>query len=260
MTIGVHVLKKYHGFLIKNARAKEVKDWVAAEDTYELYLNDTLVDTMVVSPSDLEDHAVGYVVTEGLVDPGEVADVEQKGPKVTVRTKGEKKIAPSKTLWRSSAYRGREGVSIPMVTSNIRVSTDLIVRCVKQISEQSESWRKSGGTHISLLFGRTGRLIKAAEDIGRHNTVDKVVGYALLHHVALNETILACSGRQPEGMVLKIARAKIPIVITKTAVTDKGIEAARRFGVTLIGFARESRFTLYSCPERVGIDLSTEWR
>jgi FdhD protein len=256
----VSVLKKYHCFLIKNGRAKEVEDWVAAEDTYELYLNDTHVDTMVVSPSDLEAHALGYVVTEGLAKPEEVADVEQKGRQVTVRTKGEKKLAPSKTLWRSSGYRGREGETIPVVTSDIKVSTDLIVKCVKQISEQAEGWQKSGGMHISLLFGPTGRLIKAVEDIGRHNTVDKIVGYALLNHVALNETILVCSGRQPEGMVLKVARANIPIVVTKTAVTNRGIEAAKRFGVTLIGFAREDRFTIYTHPARVEIDLSIKWR
>ena len=103
-------------------------------------------------------------------------------------------------------------------------------------------------------------MIKAAEDIGRWNTVDKIVGYALLHRIPLTETILGCSGRQPEGMVLKAARARIPIVVSKAAVIDRGIEAAERLGVTLIGFARENRFTIYAHPERVHIGSSPALR
>ena len=103
-------------------------------------------------------------------------------------------------------------------------------------------------------------MIQAAEDIGRWNTVDKVVGYALLHRISLPETILGCSGRQPEGMVLKAARAKIPIVVTKAAVIDRGIEAAEQLGVTLIGFARADRFTIYAHPERVEIAFSPHVR
>lgn len=245
------MLKKYPAFLIQDGRAQELKDWVATEDSYELYVNETLVDTMVVSPSDHEAHALGYVVTEGLVEPEDVKYVKQKGRQVFIRTKEEKEITPSKTLWRSSAYRGSEGGPIPVVSSNIRVAPALIVECAQQISLQAKNWQKTGGPHISLLFNQEGKVIKTAEDIGRHNTVDKVVGYALLHHVPLTKTILACSGRQPEGMILKAARAKIPIIITKAAVTDRGIETAQRLGVTLIGFARENRFTIYSHPERV---------
>ncbi|MBW2038561.1 MAG: formate dehydrogenase accessory sulfurtransferase FdhD [Deltaproteobacteria bacterium] len=244
-------LKKYPALLIQDGRAQEVEDWVVAEDSYELYLNDTLVDTMVVSFSDLEAHAMGYVVTEGLVKPEEVKDVQQKGHQVFVSTVGRKKVNPSKTLWRSSAYRGSEGASIPVVSSSAKITPALIVQCAKQISAQAENWRKTGGIHISLLFNQQGGVIKVVEDIGRHNSVDKVVGYALLHHIPLTETILVCSGRQPEGMILKAARARIPIVVTKAAVTDRGIETAERLGVTLIGFARKGRFTIYSHPERV---------
>jgi formate dehydrogenase accessory protein FdhD len=98
----------------------------------------------------------------------------------------------------------------------------------------------------AVLFNLDGELIKASEDIGRHNSVDKVVGYVLLHNVRLAEAILACSGRQPEGMILKAARATIPIVITKAAVTNKGVDAAQQLGVTLIGCARGSFYALYS--------------
>ena len=247
------VLKRRPATFIQGGEAKAITDWVAAEGAYELYLNDTLVDAIVVSPLELKAHALGYLVTEGLIHPEEAEGIRQKGSRVFVMATGMKAIDPSRTVLRSSAYRGSDGASIPPVSIDVTVDPTLIVQCAQQITEEASNWKKTGGVHISLLFNREGELIKAAEDIGRHNSVDKVVGYALLHKIPLDETILACSGRQPEGMVLKVARARIPIVLTKAAVSDKGIEAAQQLGVTLIGFAREDRFTVYAHPQRVRV-------
>jgi FdhD protein len=245
------VLKRCPATFLQAGKAKTITDWIAAEGSYELYLNDILVDTIAVSPSELEPHAFGYLVTEGLVLPEVVEGVRQRGHRVFVKTRGGQEVPPSQTVLRSSAYRGSEGASITPVTTAITIDPALIVQCAQQITGQAANWKKSGGVHISLLFNREGELITVAEDIGRHNSVDKVVGYALLNKIPLDETILACSGRQPEGMVLKAARARIPIVLTKAAVTDKGIQAAERLGITLVGFAREDRFTIYAHPERV---------
>ena len=249
------MLKRRPATFVQGGEAKAIKDWVAAEGSYELYINDTLVDAIVVSPSELEAHALGYLVTEGMIHPEEVGGVRRRGRRVFVKTRGTKDSIPSKTVLRSSAYRGSDGASIPPISTGVTVTPAQIVQCARQITEQAANWKKTGGVHISLLFTLEGELIKATEDIGRHNSVDKVVGYALLQKIPLSKTILACSGRQPEGMILKAARAKIPIVLTKAAVTDKGIDAAQRLGVTLIGFAREDRFTIYAHPERVRVAL-----
>ncbi len=253
------LLKKRSAILVQDGKAKEIEDWVASEDSYDLYINDTLVDTIVVSPTDLEAHALGYVVTEGVVEPEEVQGVERHGNKIIIRTSNKKSI-PLKEAHRNVLYGRREWRKIPLVSSTLQVTSALIIQCAQQIPEQSESWRKTGGIHCSVLFDQRGKVIKVAEDIGRWNTVDKVVGYAFLHHIPLTQTILGCSGRQPEGMVLKAARAKIPIVVSKAAVIDRGIEAAERLGVTLIGFARENRFTIYAHPERVYVAFSSALR
>jgi FdhD protein len=81
--------------------------------------------------------------------------------------------------------------------------------------------------------------------------VDKVVGYAALKGLDLARCVLACSGRQPKGMIAKAASAGIPIVISKAATTSDGIQAAEEAGVTLICFARDRRFTVYTHPQRV---------
>jgi FdhD protein len=253
------IIKKYPVLFIQGDKTQEIEDWVAVEGSYELYLNETLVDTIVVSPADLEAHALGYVVTEGLLTAEEVTGVEQQGDQVIIRTAGEK-IIPRKAAYQNVLYRRREWGEIPVISSPLKVFPALIIECARQIPEHSENWKKTGGLHCSVLFDQEGRVIKAAEDIGRWNTVDKIVGYALLHRIPLTETILGCSGRQPEGMVLKAARAKIPMIITKAAVIDRGIEAAERLGVTLIGFARADRFTIYAHPERVEIAFSPHVR
>jgi FdhD protein len=251
--------KKYPALFVQGGRAEEIEDEVAVEGSYDLYLNDTLVDTIVVSPADFEAHALGYAVTEGLVTPEEVTGVEKQEGRVIVKTASKKSI-PRQGLYQNTLYRRHKWGEIPMVSSPLEVSSTLIIECACQISKLSESWKKTGGVHCSVLFDQEGRAIKAAEDIGRWNTVDKIVGYALSHHISLSETILGCSGRQPEGMVLKAARARIPIIITKAAVIDRGIEAAERLGITLIGFAREERFTIYAHPERIQIAFSVERR
>ncbi|OGP53212.1 MAG: formate dehydrogenase family accessory protein FdhD [Deltaproteobacteria bacterium RBG_13_52_11] len=256
---GKTIIKRYPALLIQGGRTQKVEDWVAVEGSYELYLNDTLVDTIVVSPTDLEAHALGYLVTEGFLKPEEVTGVEQQGDQIFVRT-ATKKIIPRKAAHQNVIYRRREWGEIPVVSSTLEVSPALIIQCAQQIPEHSESWKKTGGIHCSVLFDQEGRVIKAAEDIGRWNTVDKIVGYALLHRIPLTKKILGCSGRQPEGMVLKAARAQIPIVVTKAAVIDRGIEVAERLGVTLIGFAREDRFTIYAHPERVRVAFSPHLR
>ena len=244
------MLKRVSAVLIQNGKAEAIRDMVAEEASYELYLNDKLVDTMVISPSDMETHAVGFLVNEGFIESEDVKDVVRRGNQVFVKTSNTKNIS-LKTPCKNLIYGRRKWGKIPLVASSIEVSPALIVRCAQQIPEYSENWKKTGGIHCSILFDQKGEVIRAAEDIGRWNTVDKVVGYALLHRIVLSETILGCSGRQPEGMVLKAARAKIPIVVTKAAVIDRGIEAAHKLGITLIGFAREDRFTIYAHPERV---------
>jgi FdhD protein len=121
---------------------------------------------------------------------------------------------------------------------------------------ETELWRITGGVHCSVLW-KGGQLLAKSSDVGRHNTVDKLVGYAVLNNIDLSSCVIGCTGRQPAGMVRKSARAGIPVIISRAATTDKGIAAAEEAGITLISFSRGDRFTVYTHPERVtGIRLS----
>jgi len=116
----------------------------------------------------------------------------------------------------------------------------------------SKVFKTTGGTHSAAIF-ENGKLIAFAEDVGRHNAVDKVIGMAALGKTDFSKSVLVSSGRQPANMVLKAARVGIPIIASIAAPIYSGIEAARKTGVTLICFVRGQRINVYSNPERVEI-------
>ena len=114
----------------------------------------------------------------------------------------------------------------------------------------SELWEKTGGAHCSVLFSGK-ELIAKSSDVGRHNTVDKVIGYCILNKIDLSGCVLGCTGRQPAGMISKAVNAGIPIIISKAATTDEGIRLAEASGLTLVCRVKEDRFCVYTHPERI---------
>ncbi|GEM_PF-242305 len=112
-------------------------------------------------------------------------------------------------------------------------------------------FRATGGTHAAALLHRTGKRLFLTEDIGRHNAVDKAVGWAVLHAVPLGEAVLLVSGRLPEDMVHKAVGAGIPVLGSISAAIAEGAEAAERGGITLAGFIRNGRMNVYTRPDRI---------
>ena len=133
----------------------------------------------------------------------------------------------------------RSSLSIP--AEEVYAATDKVM---------SDTWQKTGGVHCSVLL-TDGMVIAKSCDIGRHNTIDKVVGAAELQRTDRSLCYIGCTGRQPSGMVGKVANAGIPILISRAAPTDKGIALAESVGITLINFSRGRRFTIFAHPERI---------
>ena len=204
----------------------ETIDDVCIEESFRLYLNNEFIGELIASPSQLEELGAGHVICEGLASGVSGVQVSGDEIRVYVGTPEEKCTTES---------------SVTIEKEHIFEVMDSLV---------SEIWERTGGVHCSVLFS-DGRLIARSEDIGRHNTVDKVVGYAILNTIDLSTCVLGCSGRQPAAMVSKAANAGIPIVISRSAATDKGIRTADLAGVTLICFARGNRFTVYTHPDRI---------
>lgn len=230
--------------------ARRTDDAIVIEDRFELLLNDKPVTEMVASRDQLRELGAGYLVSEGIVRCVDKVLVD-----------GDRILAYSDTgcdlRWVKRETGSSGGTSflsdLPRVTSDIRLTPGEVTAVTREI--ETDLWRKTGGVHCSVLFC-DGRLIAKSSDVGRHNTVDKLVGYAVLNGIDLSRCVIGCTGRQPAGMVRKYARAGIPVVISRAASTDKGIRAAEEAKITLVGFSRGDRFTVYTHPERIsGLDF-----
>lgn len=230
------------GIQVTGDAARTVHDDIIVEDHVRLFLNGEYLTALVASPDRLDDLGAGFVVSEGLTDRVDSVEVSGKDVYITAPVGRDVRLE----MESSGGYRV---LGEPRgVASSITVTADGIRAVTAAI--ESDTWRRTGAVHCSVLFCN-GELITRACDVGRHNTVDKVVGYAALRGLDRSTCILGCTGRQPSGMVAKAANAGIPIVVSRAASTDRGILTAEQAGITLVSFSRGERFTIYTHPERV---------
>ncbi|MBO8175632.1 MAG: formate dehydrogenase accessory sulfurtransferase FdhD [Thermococcus sp.] len=253
------MIKKVRIFRWENGM-KTLDDYVCIEERFEIYIvHDNFEEFLAelpASPSQLRELGAGFVVCEGYEKAEKIIDSWVEGQRIYVKVRDTNigSLRNEVTIRHTpcgDSYKARKGEVIGGKAGDIKVSPEFILRISSSMTQLAETWRKTGGTHWAALFDREGNVLGFSEDIGRHNAVDKVVGYAVLNGLNLSELILASSGRMPHGMVRKIVNAGIPIVITKSPPTDKGVELARMHNITLIGFARGKRFNIYSGEHRL---------
>jgi FdhD protein len=157
----------------------------------------------------------------------------------------------------------KEGVGVPsrLLERNLTVTSACGVcgeRTVESLSKEGcERVRHTGGTHGAALFDHTGELLLHREDVGRHNALDKLVGAWLAGPIpASTPSFVVVSSRASFELVQKTVRAGLPMMVAIGAATSLAIETARRFDLTLVGFARENRFNVYSSGERIALEAT----
>jgi len=246
------------------------KDFVAEETPLHVFLNQTHYVTILCLPTNLKELAVGYLLSEGVVKSAdEIQEVRmQKAGKCQVRLKPkvdvEKRVSitqpftrlvlsacGSPDYWPLSKLIDR--LELHKLPLDFIVKAEVVSEAVRRLNTLAETFRKTGGVHIAALYSPKGDLITYAEDVGRHNAVDKVIGISALQKHDFSRCFLASSGRLTGDIVLKAARVGIPVVASLAAPVDSGIEAAQRTGLTLIGFVRGTRLNVYTFPERINL-------
>ncbi|MGD1118976.1 MAG: formate dehydrogenase accessory sulfurtransferase FdhD [Dehalococcoidales bacterium] len=136
------------------------------------------------------------------------------------------------------------------VVSNLKVKQEDVFACVRAILK-SAVFTETEAVHSAGLFLYGKETVCIAEDLGRHNALDKVIGYALLREVDLSKTLAASTGRQPTEMILKCRNAGIPIIATKGVPTTLAVEMAEKACITIAGLVRGKSMIVYSHPERI---------
>ncbi len=226
-----------------SGRFEESSGDVCIEEIVRIHLNDRLLTSLVASPMQYRELGAGFVISEGLAQ--RIDDVQVDGNDIHVFAA---QTAQPETFITESGGGASAGIIGRRITSPVSIDAEGIFTVISSIV--STLWEKTGGAHCSVLFSNNDLLAKSS-DIGRHNTVDKVIGWAVLNGADLSSCVLGCTGRQPAGMVRKAVHAGIPIVISKAATTREGIDLAHKSGLTLICRVRKDSFRIYSHPQRV---------
>jgi len=248
----------------QDERPESVKDEVVVEDQVELYINDACYAIFSCSPSETKELVVGHLFTEGVISKiEEIESLEICEGKVRVGLTGNAATrVPEKPQMILSSCCSR-GLKVPprlWMKPKIKCDRDFVVKpqtilkSSAELNSQSSVFKRTGGTHASAIFDGEGKMLGISEDIGRHNAIDKVIGKAVLNGVEILKAMLVSTGRLTSEMVVKAASARVPIVVSMAAPTDKGIQIAEMTSLTLVGFARVRRFNVYTNPKRIVFD------
>ena len=244
----------------------EFKKWehhdaeTIVETPVSLTVNGEVWLTFMCTPVDLEALAVGFLYNEGVIESmDEVENVHlcEHGDNMDVWLN---RSVEQPASWRrtSGCTGGVTAVDLlakPNVSlsgSRLEVQPEAIGDLVEMLFESQSLYRETGGVHTSALSDGE-RVLLSAEDIGRHNTLDKIAGLCLMNKVTPQDRILVTTGRISSEMLQKAARLGVPVLISRTSPSSLSIEMAERYGITLIGYARKHRFNVYSNGQRVGL-------
>jgi FdhD protein len=259
---------------VRGTTVVEREDSLAGEEPMEIRAAgpgqaDVAVAITMRTPGSEAELAVGFLRTEGLIGDGDVARIEfgdpasqsQPDDTVIVRLKRpfDSSIVPERHFVATAscgicgkASLDAVAVRCDPIPDGPIVSGPTILALPDRLRAGQAVFERTGGLHAAGLFDPNGTLIAMREDVGRHNALDKLVGWAVLAGLMpLNDRILMVSGRVSLEIVQKAAVAGIPIVCAVSAPSDLAVQAAERFGQTMVGFLRGDGFNIYAGRERI---------
>jgi len=255
--------QKVQATRIDKAQRRTVDESVVRTAILTIYVNGSEIVSLVCTPTDLEPLVAGFLVSEGFLTSRDelesitfvkgktcVADVTTSS---SVRTSGTRMLVTSGCGAGATFARFLEqvGEGEPLPDATFRASD--IVERMRELGRSAPVFRETGGAHTAALIAQD-KLTYVMEDVGRHNALDKVIGAAFLDDVEVAGLGLASSGRLSADAVCKALARRIPLLVSRAAPTSMAVEAARRAGLTLVGFARGNRMNVYSGEERIITD------
>jgi FdhD protein len=236
------------------------RDELAVEEPLEIRVNGSPVAVTMRTPGHDEELALGFLRSEGI--PAEAAHpTEDLAANIVEVEVGEdfdlERLRRNFYTSSSCGVCGKgalEAVAVeaPAVTSDLTVPAEVVTALPERLREAQPTFAVTGGLHATGLFDAEGGLISVREDVGRHNAMDKVIGYAFLEGLLpLAGHVLCVSGRLSFELVQKAAVAGCPIMVAVGAPSSLAVELARDRGLTLCGFVREGRVNVYTEPQRI---------
>ena len=263
----------------KDGEYKTIKE-NSVEDEYTYLFIDYLPPRKFSTyPEDLEDFAVGYCLGEGLIkDFSDIESIKVDGTNILVTTKLTHN--PEEDLEQEGIVQERKGncehacvcrlleyqgvnsdnaggirselKTIEPNNSDLKIDATQIIKDMKHLTDEAKIWQKTAGVHVAQLKFEDKIIIR--EDVSRHVAVDKVIGAASREGYDFSKSYISYSGRMPADMLIKVIRVGIPIIISNAAPASSGIDVAEAGNITMVGFVRDNRFTVFTAPERVNLE------
>jgi FdhD protein len=248
------------------------EDQLAVEEPFEIRINNRPLAVIMRTPGHDRELALGFLLTEGVIqNADQVATIEDALdadglplPNVlnialpTYQPSTQASFERHFAVSASCGLCGKNSISdllcttSPLDLGGVRVPASVLYTMADQLHAEQAVFSHTGGLHAAGLFTKDGQLLLLREDIGRHNAVDKLIGYGLQHDIAsYRERVLLVSGRTSYEIIQKALLAGIPCIAAISAPSSMAVELAERSGITLIGFLRGKAMNIYSHPERI---------
>lgn len=252
----------------KDGARTDREQWVIKEQPVTLYLNGREVVTLLCAGHHLDELALGFFHGEGFLekrDDLERVVVDGAAGKVEVKTRREAALAAR--LWSkrtvtsgcgkgSVFYHTLDALLSEPVESGLRISPQQVWERVEGLNRLSETYRRTHGVHNTAL-ALPDRILLFRDDIGRHNAVDMIIGHAFLHDISLKNKILITTGRLTSEILIKAAKVGIPVLVSRNTATTLSVQLAKSLNITLIGYARAGKFTVYCGEDRIHTGTGT---
>jgi FdhD protein len=240
---------------------EQTEDIIVREFPLTIVLNGQELVTLLCSPADLKYLAIGFLFSEGLVknrdDIRRITLDERKGV-VRIET-SDRETAGAEMVFkrvitpgcgRGASFYSAADSGLEKIESSLTLKATEVFDLMKAFQHKSLVFRTTGGVHSAALCDNH-QIIVFSEDIGRHNAIDKIFGQALDKNLQVKNLIILTSGRVSSEIIIKIARRKVPILISKSAPTSSGVKLADELGITLAGFVRGTRMNVYTQDWRI---------
>lgn len=249
---------------LQTGTATRMRDYVAEEVPLKIIFNSDYAFVIWCSPTQFRELAVGHLYAENIlhsIDEIEsitsdeiqnVCHVQFKADiNIEEHMENRRRGARIIPLLKASTATYQKDQKLSTVKSNLTVKAQIILDAINQMNEKAKGFRETGGLHDSGIFKANGTMVAFSEDVGRHNTVDKVIGEALLNRENFGECFMVITGRVPGDMIYKAAKVGLPILASVAAVLNSGVASAEKANITLVGFVRGKRMNVYTWPQRI---------
>jgi FdhD protein len=228
---------------------------VPQEFNLTIFINSRELVTIMCTPLKLNCLTLGYLYSEGIIhDLKDVTSMRvcEDDALADVTLARSDFVLPEKRILTSGCGGGVSfNINARKVSSGITAKPEEILALMRKMMENAEAYNLTGGIHTSAICADN-TIIAIAEDIGRHNTLDKLTGECLLRKIPTKDKVVLTSGRVSSEMLRKAASMQVPVVVSLTSPTERAVKLAVETGITLVGYARGNHMMVYANPQRLG--------